>query len=325
MANLLPLLARNERGEGWGEGYLQQKSSSSPRPSPPSNGREGEGSAFSALAFPISPAVRTVLHGFAFLLALSSFVQAANFEVVTNDGIALVQIPAGTFAMGTTEAQRATLVGLKSWTRFEDCELPTHAITISKPFLIGKFEITQKQWEAVMGKNPSAFKDENNPVESVSWDEVQKFIEKLNEKNNAKYRLPTEAEWEYCCRAGSTNLFGLGTNDVTITAENLGDFAWFRKNSENRTHRVGEKQPNTWGLYDVHGNVWEWCQDWYASDYYAKAPEKNPLNTAPSTERAFRGGSWFLDGQNLRATFRSGNLPGFKSQYVGFRLARELE
>jgi formylglycine-generating enzyme required for sulfatase activity len=163
--------------------------------------------------------------------------------------------------------------------------LPAHTITISKPFLIGEFEITQKQWEAVMGKNPSAFKDENHPVDSVSWDEVQKFIEKLNDKNGARYRLPTEAEWEYCCRASSTNLFGSGTNDVTITSESLDDFAWFRKNSENRTHPIGEKKPNAWGLYDMHGNVWEWCQDWYASDYYAKAPEKDPLNTAPHRAR----------------------------------------
>jgi formylglycine-generating enzyme required for sulfatase activity len=268
---------------------------------------------------------RLVFHLVAFFLGLSSLLQAANFEVVTNDDIAFIQIPAGTFSMGTSEAQRASLVEQKAWTRFENCELPAHTVTISKPFLIGQFEITQKQWEAVMGKNPSAFKDENRPVDSVSWEEVQKFIEKLNEKNGARYRLPTEAEWEYCCRAGSTNLFGLCSTNVTIAPESLGDFAWFRKNSDNRTHPVGEKKPNAWGLYDMHGNVWEWCQDWYASDYYAKAPEKDPLNTVPTTEHVFRGGSWFLDWQNLRAAFRSGNLPGFKSQYVGFRLVRDLE
>ena len=226
--------------------------------------------------------------------------------------------------MGTTDEQRASLIEQKAWSRFEECERPARKITIPKPFFIGQYEVTQKQWEAVMKKNPSAFKGDNLPVESVSWDDVQAFIQKLNEKGGGKYRLPTEAEWEYSCRAGSADIFGSGTNGIAVLSGNLNDYAWFRANAENRTHPVGEKNPNAWGLYDMHGNVWEWCQDWYAADFYVRAPARDSLNVGPSTERVLRGGSWFLDWQNLRASFRSGNLPSFKSQYVGFRLARDL-
>ena len=272
------------------------------------------------------PELRKTSHGSILLLSIlvPALVQGADFEIATNDSIVFVQIPAGTFTMGSTEEQRAALIAQKAWTRFENCELPAHAVTITKPFLIGQCEVTQKQWETVMGKNPSAFKGENLPVESVSWEDVQAFLKKLNEKGGGKYRLPTEAEWEYCCWAGSTNFYGLGKEGALVTTNNLAQSAWYRANAENKTHEVGRKFPNAWGLYDLHGNVWEWCQDWYAADYYARSPRTDPLNTAPSTERVMRGGSWFLEAPNLRAAFRSGNLPGFKSQYVGFRLARDL-
>ncbi len=254
----------------------------------------------------------------------AAFLGAADFEVVTNQGIAFVTIPAGSFIRGVTDEQRAALVDQKAWTRFEECERPAKKITISKPFLLSQCEITQTQWKKVMGNNPSAFKGDDLPVESVSWDDVEAFIKKLNEQADGKYRLPTEAEWEYCCRAGSTNIFGLGIQGALITRTNLGEFAWFRANADNRTHPVAEKRSNAWGLHDMHGNVWEWCQDWYAADYYAHAPDQDPVNQTPSTERVFRGGSWFLEWRNLRAAFRSGNLPAFKSQYVGFRPVREL-
>jgi formylglycine-generating enzyme required for sulfatase activity len=145
----------------------------------------------------------------------------------------------------------------------------------------------------------------------------------LGEKGGGKYRLPTEAEWEYCARAGGTNSFGLGPDRDLVATNNLAEYAWYRGDAESKTHEVGKKKPNAWGLCDMHGNVWEWCQDWYAADYYAKAPATDPQNAEPSTERVMRGGSWFLDWPHLRAANRSGNGPAFKSQYVGFRLVRD--
>ena len=255
--------------------------------------------------------------------SLSHFIlAAADFPESTHDGIAFISIPAGKFIMGTTDANRAALEKAKAWNHLYECERPAHEVTISRPFLISKCEITQKQWREVMDKNPSAFKGPNLPVDSVSWEEVQMFIKKLNDRGKGRYRLPTEAEWEYCCRAGGAGLFGAAADSEGITVEKIEEFSWCRNNAGNRTHPVGEKKPNAWGLYDMHGNVWEWCLDWYGTDFYKKAPGKDPRNNEPGTERVFRGGSWFLEPQNLRAGFRGGNLPNFKSQYVGFRLVR---
>jgi formylglycine-generating enzyme required for sulfatase activity len=248
---------------------------------------------------------------------------AADFDEAIHDGIAFISIPAGTFTMGTSDHDRGILQKQESWTRFQECERPPHPVTITKSFLISKCEITQEQWMSVMETNPAAFKGDHLPVESVSWEEVQEFIQKLNEKAKSKYRLPTEAEWEYCCRAGNTNLFGQGRRREIISTNNLLEYAWYRGNAESRTRYVGQRKPNAWGLYDMHGNVWEWCQDWYAADYYSHSPANDPMNTEPSSERVLRGGCWFLDAYYLRSAFRSGNLPSFKSQYVGFRLVRE--
>ena len=143
-----------------------------------------------------------------------------------------------------------------------------------------------------MGKNPSAFKGDTLPVESVSWNDVQQFIAKLKERSHATYRLPTEAEWEYCCRAESTNLFAYAIHYEAVSERNLGCYAWYRADAENHTHPIGQKKPNLWGLYDMAGNVWEWCQDWYAPDYYARSPAQDPVNNQPAVERVFRGGSW---------------------------------
>jgi formylglycine-generating enzyme required for sulfatase activity len=256
---------------------------------------------------------------------IPSFAHAIDFETTTLDDIDFVQIPAGTFLMGTTDAEKEILAQQKVWSRFNECERPAHTVSISQPFLISKYEITQKEWKAVMGKNPSAFKGDDLPVDSVSWNDVQQFLAKLKERSHAKYRLPTEAEWEYCCRAESTNVFGYGAHYDPVSATNLSCYAWFRPDADNRTHRVGEKKPNLWGLYDMEGNLWEWCEDWYAPDYYSRSPQTDPVNSALAAERVFRGGSWFLDWRNLRAACRSGNLPDFKSQYVGFRLVREIQ
>ena len=249
---------------------------------------------------------------------------AADFEEVTNTGIVFIQIPAGTFWMGTSDSDKTGLEGQKLWTRFEECERPRRKVTLTKPFLIGKYEVTQKQWSEVMSNNPSAFKGDDLPVESVSWEEVQQFIKKLNAVSDGKFRLPSEAEWEYACRAGSTNLYGAGKDREEAGSTNLVDYAWHRANSDNKTHPIGTRKPNAWGLHDLHGNVWEWCQDWFDPDSYTKTPARDPVNAQPAVERVMRGGSWFLEAYTLRSAYRSGQLPFAKSQYVGFRLARDL-
>ena len=156
-----------------------------------------------------------------------------------------------------------------------DNEGPVYGVTISEGFWLGKYEVTQEEWEAVMGSNLSNYKGDDRPVENVSWEDVQKFITKLNEaEGSAVYRLPTEAEWEYACRAGSTTPWSFGDD-----GGKLGEYSWYSNNNSSSTRAVGRKKPNAWGLYDMHGNVWEWVQDWYGWDYY------NALNDSPSSSR----------------------------------------
>ena len=162
----------------------------------------------------------------------------------------MVRIPAGTFMMGSEE---------------NDSEKPVHEVTLSA-FEISATPVTQAQYEAVMGDNPSHFKDPDNPVENVSWDDAMKFCEKLKQRTGQEFMLPSEAQWEYACRAGSSSKYCFGDAE-----EELGDYAWYDKNSEGRTHPAGRKKPNAWGLYDMHGNVWEWCQDWWADNYASDA------------------------------------------------------
>jgi formylglycine-generating enzyme required for sulfatase activity len=177
--------------------------------------------------------------------------QMSAFLVPQNSvDIEFVWIPPGKFEMGSSEGDEA--------------ERPVHTVQIRQGFLLGKYQVTQAQWEQVMGDNPSHFKGAEHPVDSVSWNDAQKFIQKLNtlEGRNA-YRLPSEAEWEYAARAESTAAYCFG-DDV----KQLRDYAWYDENSENKTHPVGQLKPNARGVYDMHGNVWEWVQDWYAVDYY---------------------------------------------------------
>jgi formylglycine-generating enzyme required for sulfatase activity len=203
-----------------------------------------------------------------------------------------VLIPAGSFRMG--------------YEKDEGDHRPVHEVKIPKPFYMGKYEVTQEQWEAVMGKNPSFFKGPKNPVDSVSWDDCQAFLKKLNERiRRGKFTLPSEAEWEYACRAGSRAEFCFGDG-----RKQLREYAWYEDNSEEKTHPVGEKKPNAWGLHDMHGNVWEWCEDAYHRSY-----EGAPADGSAWTEggdqglRVERGGSWERSPTECRSANRIGYRP----------------
>ena len=218
-------------------------------------------------------------------------------------GMQLVLVPAGEFQMGSANES--------------DEERPVHTVRISKPFYLGLHEVTQGQWETVTGSNPSRFKgDTNRPVETVSWEEVQKFIDKLNSKEGGtKYRLPTEAEWEYAARAGSTTAYSFGDD-----SSQLGKYAWFADNADNTTHPVGKLQPNAWGLYDMHGNVWEWVQDWYGK--YTAEPVTDPQGPASGSYRVLRGGGWGHGAGKCRSAYRGNGAPGGRVVGLGFRLLR---
>ena len=178
--------------------------------------------------------------------------------IINSIRMEFVLIPSGSFRMG----------GDKKREQAEDHETPRHFVEFSKAFFMGKYEVTQVQWSAIMDNNPSEFKDDVRPVERVSWNDVQAFILKLNTKEETnKYRLPTEAEWEYAARAGSEGSYTFGS-DTNI----LSQYAWYRNNSGGEPHPVGQLNPNAWGLYDMHGNVHEWCQDWFDRKYYSQSP-----------------------------------------------------
>jgi formylglycine-generating enzyme required for sulfatase activity len=212
-----------------------------------------------------------------------------------------VKIAAGEFMMGSENG--------------DVDEKPVHRVRISQGFEMGKYEVTQAQWEAVMGSNPSEFKGANLPVENVSWDDAQEFIKRLNGHNDGYvYRLPTEAEWEYACRAGSTGNY----------AGKLGAMAWYDLNSSNVTHPVGQKQPNGFGLYDLHGNVWEWCMDWYVVNYYSQSPRVDPTGPSKSLSRVRRGGGWNNIAPGCRSAIRNSSTPDTRNNFLGFRLVRIL-
>jgi formylglycine-generating enzyme required for sulfatase activity len=206
----------------------------------------------------------------------------------------LVLIPAGKFMMGE--------------------EKDRHEVTISKPFYIGVTEVIQPQYQAIMGTNPSNFKGATKPVESVPWDDATEFCKKLSEKTRQAVRLPTEAEWEYACRAGTATAFSFGDADSA-----LGDYAWYSANRGfDTTHPVGQKKPNAWGLYDMHGNVFEWCADWYGD--YPKGAVTDPQGPASGTNRVLRGGCWEYDPALCRSASRYIYLPGLRHDYYGFRV-----
>ncbi len=214
-------------------------------------------------------------------------------------GIEFVRIPAGSFDMGSDSE------------RYFD-QNPAHRVTISKAFELQTTEVTQAQWVAVMGANPSHFKGDDRPVEQVSWNDVRTFIDKLNAGDPGKnYRLPTEAEWEYACRAGT---------DTPQYGE-VERIAWYHNNSNNETHRVATKQPNAWGLYDMLGNVWELVADW--KDSYPAGPVTDPAGPAKGYYKVSRGGSWFDVKPAVNSRFRSSPDPDYRGNSLGFRLARD--
>jgi formylglycine-generating enzyme required for sulfatase activity len=217
-----------------------------------------------------------------------------------------VLIPAEEFQMGSNDTQA-----------FAN-EQPVHTVRLTKPFYLGTYEVTQAQWEAVMGNNPSHFKgDSALPVESVSWQDAQEFIRRLNarERGTAFYRLPTEAEWEYAARAGSTTAYSFGNS-----AGDLGRYAWHEANAGENTHPVGQLQPNAWGLYDMHGNVWEWVQDWYGN--YSHGTAVDPAGPSSGSARVNRGGGWDSDARACRSALRIDGAPGFRFGSLGVRLLR---
>ncbi len=254
--------------------------------------------------------------------------------------IKLKRIPAGTFLMGSQEDDKGA----------DKDEKPQHHVRITRPFYLGVYEVTQAQYRAVMGINASKFSangggnnlvagqsTERHPVENVSWLDAVKFCNTLSEIegwkpfyeidgenvrvpdwNRPGYRLPTEAEWEYACRANApaATRYSFGDDEAS-----LGEFAWFDGNSENRTHPVGQKQPNGFGLYDMHGNVWEWCWDWSSDGYDSRSPRDDPRGSERASFRVYRGGGWGSEPRYCRSANRDWDSPGFRNFDLGFRLA----
>lgn len=230
--------------------------------------------------------------------------RALTLDLGSGVSLKLVLIPAGSFMMGSPFGESGR----------DDDEGPQHRVTISRPFYMGVYEVTQAQYQAVTGGNPSSFSGRNNPVETVSWNDATNFCKALSRKTGKTFRLPTEAEWEYACRAGTSTRFCFGDSD-----SDLGRYAWYGSNSGSKAHPVGQKKANAFGLYDMHGNVWEWCSDWYA-DSYANAKTDDPQGPASGTARVMRGGPWYTVPQRCRSATRSRVAPDYRFFSFGFRV-----
>ena len=236
-------------------------------------------------------------------------------EVINSNGMKLVLIPKGTFMMGSPESEEG----------HEEDEV-RHEVTISQDYYLGVYEVTQAQYEKVMGGNPSYYQgakvDNQNaelPVDSVSWDEAVEFCKKLSELPEEKkagrvYRLPTEAEWEYACRATSETVYSFDDERGLLP-----EYGWFDRNGSDRTHTVGLLEPNRWGLYDMHGNVWEWCSDWYGE--YPAGAVIDPSGPKESGGRVNRGGSWNNTAESCRSANRFRDGPSDRYRLLGFRVA----
>jgi formylglycine-generating enzyme required for sulfatase activity len=227
----------------------------------------------------------------------------------------LTLIPAGEFLMGSPA----------SGSDAEDDEKPQHLVKITKPFYMAVHEVTQQQYEKVMGTRPWEGEEyvkegPDYPAVYVNHDDAVEFCRRLSKQEGVEYRLPTEAEWEYACRAGTTTAYSFGDDEAK-----LGQYAWYEKNAwdigEEYAHRIGQKLPNRWGLYDMHGNVWEWCHDWYGS-YGSEKVVSDPLGPVQGEYRVLRGGSFGSPPSLVRSAYRSYNFPVTRHSYLGFRAAR---
>jgi len=231
-------------------------------------------------------------------------IQQKKEKQANSIGMKFLLIPAGELNMGSEES---------------DDEKPVHKVKIKNPFYLGTYPVTLREWKVVMDDEPSDFKGDDLPVETVSWDNVQEFIKKLNVKEGTdKYRLPSEAEWEYACRAGTTTKYSFGDSE-----SELGGYAWYDDNSEGKTHPVGQKDPNSWGLHDMHGNVWEWVQDEWHDDYDGAPTDGSAWESGDGANRVNRGGSWGGPAGFCRSADRFHDDPGFRDRYLGFRLLQE--
>lgn len=228
-------------------------------------------------------------------------------ETVTVDNVSftMIRVDGGTFMMGASQEQDSDAL---------ENESPVHQVTLS-PYFIGETEVTQELWKAVTGKSPSGYKGENRPVETVSWEDCQKFIQKLNKKTGLNFRLPTEAEWEFAARGGTRS-----KGYKYSGSEKLKDVAWYARNSDYSTHNVKTKTPNELGLYDMSGNVSEWCQDWFSKPY-KNTPQTDPKGPTSGSYHVVRGGCWDSSNIGCRVSDRLGSKPNHRTEYFGLRLA----
>ena len=231
---------------------------------------------------------------------------ALSNRTFTANGVSftMVAVQGGTFTMGATSEQGGDA---------HDDERPTHQVTLSS-YYIGETEVTQELWQAVMGSNPSRFEGSNRPVEYVSWNDCQEFLSRLNRITGKRFRLPTEAEWEFAARGGN-----LSKRYIHSGSNNINDVAWYNDNSGSTTHPVAIKQPNELGIYDMSGNVWEWCSDWYGT--YSSSAQSNPTGPSSGSNRVNRGGSWYYYAWGCRVSLRGSNSPDFRNFILGLRLA----
>lgn len=285
----------------------------------------------------LSRKILLIIFGFVFVSS-HTFSQRPSEELIHPDSLVTVYfpgdlpvhfrlIPPGTFLMGSEPEDKMGAAGQGH----ERDESPMHPVTISKAFYMGVYEITQQQWVSVMGNNPAVFQQVENykqededhllrPVEYVSWDDCQEFIARLNEMGMGTFRLPTEAEWEYACRAGTTTRF-FWENDPRMWIIN--QYAWANSRSFASTHPVGQKMPNPWGLYDMSGNVWEWCSDWYGP--YSNDHQTDPRGPEEGSRKVFRGGSWFDFPTSHRSANRHAHETNKGYPAIGLRLVLDVD